>query len=401
MTKTYDRLYRTSQPSYQARTTTHDRPHDAPQAFQRRPNSKVDLWLQHQRQSRARPIGRVRKTRTILPITIGNHTFDAIPDSGSEENIMTVQVASQLGLTIEDNEQHQKEFRIANGKVVKSLGRVQAMCAFAKDQGVALVTAFYVFRTMVSDLIIGMDFLDVTETMTKHKHRFDKKVFPLQGIPQISALNNPRRRLRCLASGQIMLANADTGAEMNLVSVNYVESRRLVLDKLSSGETQVQLADGSIVYLAGKVYLTVHLDLTHHGTIYDPREVFYVMEGLTCSLLFGEDALEGLDAFETYRDNLVLEPLEDDMIGQPEACTILWFDTLEKFLTPKNQRSTIAPPPLSAEEEDTGAAQPLSERAMKRVRKFLCGTKEPTEESSNDSGKSHQGHPRMKVTSSC
>jgi hypothetical protein len=319
------------------------------------PTPLDELWIQHQRRNHRTTVlpGRVRKPRTVLPIIIDEHIFDSNPDSGSEENIMTFELVTRLGLSIENGEEHQREFRIANGKVVKALGRVQALCAFAKDRGVAVLASFYVFRTLVSEVIMGMDFLDSTETLTKHKYRLDKKVVSRHGIYQVSALNNPRRRLRCTATGKSMLANADTGAEMDLISLKYARLRGLKCHKLEAGETQVQLADGSTTNLGGKVFLDIKMKtdgpsstsmgLTRRFYSEAVKRPFYILESLTCSLLLGEETLEELNVFEKYRESLVLENVEESCLDRPEVCTILWFDTIEKFFS----SGTKAPPPLS------------------------------------------------------
>lgn len=290
---------------------------------------------------------RFRKARTILPIIIDKHTLNSKPDSGSEENIMAFDLTARLGLNIEDNEEHRREFRIANGNVVKALGRVHALCAFAKDRGVAVVASFYVFRTLVSGIIMGMDFLDLTQTLTKYKYRLDKQIVPQHGICQISALNNPRRRLRCTATGKAMLANADTGAEMDLISRKYAQLRELKCHKLEAGETQVQLADGSVTYLGGKVFLDIKLrtDRGVTGAFYSEalERPFYILAGLTSPLLLGEETLEYMDVFEKYHDSLILETVEESCLDKPEVCTILWSDTADKFFS----SGTNAPPPLS------------------------------------------------------
>lgn len=119
------------------------------------------------------------KQRMDLPMIIDGSTIISRPDSGSEENIMWINLAQSLGLAIDSAPECQKEFRIADGKIVKALGRTMVNCCFAKDRMVELLWVFYVFQHLVSPLIMGMAFLDETETLAKHRHRLEpRKISP-------------------------------------------------------------------------------------------------------------------------------------------------------------------------------------------------------------------------------
>lgn len=238
---------------------------------------------------------------------------------------------------------------------------------------------------------MGMDFLDSTETLTKHKFRLDKQKVPQHGICQISALNNPRRRLRCTAAREDILANADTGAEMDLISLKYAQLLDLNRYKLESGETQVQLADGSITYLGGKVFLDFKLGFKGSSSEI-VLKTFYILDGMTSSLLLGEETLEDMDVFGRNHQSLVLE---ESSLDGPEVCTILWSDTEDKYC----RSDTNAPPPLSGtfpfvaaiqilegtllidicvlidEVADTPSDRSLSQRAKQRVKNIFCTKK--------------------------
>ena len=90
-------------------------------------------------------------------------------DSGSEDNIMRKDLVVQLNLEMDSTPEHQKEFRIANGKFVKALGRIIIKCAFARDPSVELCCMFYIFKQLISSLIMGTSFLDETETLVRYR----------------------------------------------------------------------------------------------------------------------------------------------------------------------------------------------------------------------------------------
>ena len=135
------------------------------------------------------------KWRIELPLEIHGSTYAACPDSGTHENIMVHGMALQLGLEVEDSAEYQKEFRMGNGKVVKSLGYATVMCSFAKEPGSEYLCHFYIFQSLIKSVIIGMAFLDATETLTKHKHRLQSTMIPRNRPLQFCVLDNPAQRL--------------------------------------------------------------------------------------------------------------------------------------------------------------------------------------------------------------
>ena len=131
--------------------------------------------------------------RVDLPMIIRGLTIISRPDSGSEENIIAVDVLSTLGLKMDTAPEHHKEFRVANGRSVWALGRITIKCTFAKDYTLDLQCTFYVFKTLTSALIMGMPFLDETQTLVKYQYRFQPRSIPSFRPIQLSSLNNPRK----------------------------------------------------------------------------------------------------------------------------------------------------------------------------------------------------------------
>ena len=292
-----------------------------------------------------------QKRKVELPMDIHGSTFAACPDSGSEENIMVTDLVAQLGLSVEDALEHQKEFRIANGKVVKALGRTSVQCSFTKEPEAQFQCWFYVFQSLITPLIMGMAFLDATETFTKYKHRLQSRLVPRAGPLQLYALNNPARRIRCLADMKPILANADTGAEMDLMSLAYAKRRGYAnLSKIGLRDNQVQFADGSKAYLVGKVNVSIILGdnsgpvVRRHNSGLQLKRTFYILDGLTSDMLFGEEFLDETNAFETYKTAFAADQ-SGEIIS--EVNTIVWCNTPERFLARFGRGNTAAPEPLS------------------------------------------------------
>ena len=155
-------------------------------------------------------------------------------DSGSEENIIALGMVGQLRLNVDTATENQREFRLGNGKVIKALGRVRVEYAFAVDPQVQISCIFYVFHSLITPLIMGMCFLSQTETLSKHRHRLRPRPFIPRGPLQLCSINNPRRRLYCVVEGDPMLANADTGSEVDLISLNYARRKNSVWTQSTS-----------------------------------------------------------------------------------------------------------------------------------------------------------------------
>ena len=290
-----------------------------------------------------------RSRRVELPMNILGSTYATCPDSGSHENIMVKGVAQQLGLDIESSTEHRKEFRIGNGKIVKSLGRTCVKCSFAKEPDLEYLCWFYVFRSLIKSVIMGMAFLDATETLTKHKNRLQCSMSPRTGPLQLCALNNPAQRLGCMAEGKRILANADTGSEIDFISLAYAKRRSFEIEKVNPQENKVQFADGSLSYLAGRVSLDIFigqydlLSVNRGGKRL--QRTFYVLDGLTSDMLLGDEFLDETDAFNTYRAALSSDASKEAF---SQLNTIVWFKTPERYFGRHlfGKSSITAPEPL-------------------------------------------------------
>ena len=291
------------------------------------------------------------KKKTELPLEIRGSTYAACPDSGSHENIMVHDLALKLGLLVDVSPEHQKEFRLGNGKIVKSLGQATVACSFAKETGVEYACTFYIFQTLIKSIIIGMAFLDATETLTKYKHRLHSMMVPRNGPLQFCVLNNPAQRLHCRVDGKPLLASADTGCEIDLISLAYAkkrlftfgdelrssirqgELRSLMMGKVGMRDSKVQLADGSEAFLEGKVNIDIIIGKKDSSSVDEKalvtRRTFYVLKGLTSDMVLGDEFLDETDAFVTYKAALESDTSEDAL---SQVNTIVWLKTPERFL---------------------------------------------------------------------
>lgn len=74
---------------------------------------------------------------------------------------------------------------------------------------------------------MGMEVLHSTKSLTYNKHHLETIAVPLDDAFEVTAINNPRRRLRChldsywciLPDERAFKANADTESQVGLVSL--------------------------------------------------------------------------------------------------------------------------------------------------------------------------------------
>ncbi|KAL8737152.1 MAG: hypothetical protein Q9181_001970 [Wetmoreana brouardii] len=282
-------------------------------------SSNSDEQATHQPRSLPR-----KGRRKILPVIIHNSTIMSRADSGSEDNIMAAELALFFNVNIDRDLKHQKMFRVANGNIVKAIGRLVIDVAFAREPDTKVLDCiFYVFETLITPLIIGMSFLNLTETLVKYKHRLQSVDMLDPGPLQLCSLDTPRCRLLCQANMQSKLACADTGSEVDLISLPYVKQRGFNMTDVEFEDSMVQFADGSTGHLAGKVDITIVLGIQNDASYVT---TFYVLENLSCDILFGEEFLDRTDAFDTYRDAF---SLIDGDYGASEVNTIAWFNLAE------------------------------------------------------------------------
>ena len=301
----------------------------------------------------------ISRCQMELPMIIHNGTRVATrPDSGSEENIILADLVKSLGIDIDSSPESQKEFRIANGKTVKATGHVVIDCSFEKDHLDKFPCLFFVFTTLISPIIMGMAFLAKTETLDKHRYRLQPRSTPPRTRFQLCSLDCPRQKICCLADGKPALANADTGSEIDLLSKDYVNKRGFDINFVENSSSEIQFADGTISRLLGKTHISFALDRkSNHPYMME----FYILDGLTCDILLGEDFLEQVSAFETYQDAFTTVYDDEDL---REVNTIRWFNSLEMGIHQLfHKRDITTPPQAQNSETDSRLCYPRSEHS--------------------------------------
>jgi curved DNA-binding protein CbpA len=252
-------------------------------------------------------------------------SFDAVPDTGSDENAMDWETCKLLRLSL--NRSRRREFQLANGKPFKSMGQVIVPLAWGTSSyrySLTFPVVFNVFSRLASPVILGKEFLDETETLTTHQYRLAWREKDDKRQLKIMHLNRPGSRIQCTINGLAALAHADTGAEMNLVRPSFGYKLGRTRGSLTKEDLYVQLADGSCERISSSFECTVGID-GFYGTSCSSTK-FYILPGLTSEALLGETTLYEMDVFVKHQSAFV-DASDDD--EQASLNLIKWLSDRE------------------------------------------------------------------------
>jgi hypothetical protein len=268
---------------------------------------------------------RAPRPRRVLPMkfTCGTSTSTtleilACPDSGSMDNIMSFSVAEKLGCRVQEPSRESREtFNLANGKSVVSLGKAVASCAFSTgaawdgpDAGPAndLECVFQVFQTLSVPMIMGMGFLEETQTLSKFTDRLIGEPFSTRRPIMVNSVGTPAKSLVCQLDGFTALASIDTGADLDFVSESYAESRGF---HKREARYNVMFADGSMGLTSGVIQVRLVVGLVDvDEQNFAPRSEsivldFHILPNLTQDVLIGHETIQELNVFQDHLSSII------------------------------------------------------------------------------------------------
>lgn len=265
--------------------------------------------------------------RKVLRVLIKNKEHVACPDSGSAKNIMSESLANECGLKIRRTPKDIKQFELGSGKRISSLGRVRVPVELLGNTLGRKKCWFYIFLTCPVPLILGMPFLEEGEILTKNRHMLESCPAELSNISSLlwigssCSSTSPHNRFECSLDGHELEAVADTGSDLNLMSLKCAKREGFQIDRRREARRRIRIGDGTETETIGQVCIynlsldwrkaptttdrlvdnnntdsTSHetspeMDGTNFGTI------FHVLPGLPCDIIFGRNLLDQTDAF--------------------------------------------------------------------------------------------------------
>lgn len=263
----------------------------------------------------SKPLLRLSQKRWGLPIYLhgeaGNITVMTCPDSGSDENVIGLELAQSLGLPISLENEDQKDFFLANGKVVRSVGKMKSSCNFASGTTAVspLEIFFYVFHTLATPIIMGMAFLEATQTFSLHRDRLVELDIPQTLSLRVNSIGIPRRYLLCRLNDDLAFANADSGSDLDFISLKYAENQGF---QVHPNKESIMFADGSIDITSGVARLRFSIenlesDEASRNMKYSKSLSieFHVFDKLMHDILIGRDTIEAFQIFTCYSSSLL------------------------------------------------------------------------------------------------
>lgn len=234
----------------------------------------------------------------------------ACPDSGSDENIISLELATSLGLKMEQTSSDvPRQFTVANGKIVTAVGQVTTSCSFAAGAPSEMTNfecSFHVFSTLAVPMIMGVDFLLQTETLSKHRDRLVEQVVPAMQSLRVNSVGRPKRSLICRLDTYVGCATVDTGSDLDLVSPAFAKARAY---KIEPAYEQLEFADCSVGYTSGVIRTSLVVgnvnDLGFHPRGEPIDLELFVLDNLNADILVGQDTVDTLDVFNLHSESLI------------------------------------------------------------------------------------------------
>jgi len=270
----------------------------------------------------------------VIWFLVGETIVFACPDSGAEKDIMSENFALENGLVV--NKTDPQELKIGNGQSTRSVGSVFVQCGLlgGKQGG----RRFHVLRRCIYPVIVGMKFLKATKLFTENKHMLvERPSWYLSQLPRLGYITSGQWcPINCDADGQHLIGCADTGSDLDLMSLDFSNEKGFIIDRRESVCRRVQLADGSIVETIGCVRVsslkvrsiervfeeqpsqTLDVEIALPSEPFQTNDesepashgfemTFHVLPGLPHDAIFSQQFLDQMDAFNTCTSILDLE----------------------------------------------------------------------------------------------
>lgn len=281
---------------------------------------------------------RARK-RLGLPLIIFTATHEesiiACPDSGSDDNIISREIAEKLALPIKEvQDPSPPTFVLANGRAVSAVGQVRLKCAFKQGSPATalLECVFYVFQTLAVPMIMGIQFLHATETLTTHRDRLVEELVPSMQALRVCSVGRPKRDVVCRVGNYVGCATADTGSELDLVSPEFAASRAFHVEDMC---VELEFADGSTGYTMGMIKTAFSIGRVSDVEGFVPRSKemsleLFILENLNADVLVGTDTIKDLQAFSSHEECFITAI---PRLGQSDLNIIRYIGAVERGIS--------------------------------------------------------------------
>ncbi|KAF2666788.1 hypothetical protein BT63DRAFT_457743 [Microthyrium microscopicum] len=248
-------------------------------------------------------------------------------DTGTAANHMTLAQATELGLHVDSNPNINCRFKLANGKIIESIGQTSTEVSFANgpNQAGRMTCHFNVFKSLAVPVLIGKKFLEATKTLSKYRSRLVDLPRRMLRSLRVCAVGDVENEVVCVINGIEVRASADTGSEIPLMRGDYARSRGIYSPH---GVEEIQFADGSIGYTSGTANVTISMEHESGNSSIDLRTTFHIFEDLSMNVLLDEYLVDQLEIFQlkAHRFLAGIERLFESL------CPVIWLRSVEKTI---------------------------------------------------------------------
>jgi hypothetical protein len=220
----------------------------------------------------------------------------AIPDTGSDLDIVSVDFVKSHGITIDSTSR--RCIQLPNGKT-NSIGTVSLPFLFEGEKS-TFSRAFTVIPNCSHDVILSHSFLRTTETLTKFSRRLKSKFIPSLHIPRVRLLGTPKHRIWGSINGRTVAAIPDTGSDVMLMLKRYAWKLGLRISKAATHRTCLEFADGTLANTCGMVFGVEWRFGAQDST--SQYCDFHIMEDLPYKVILSNAFLFKSKAFSKFKD---------------------------------------------------------------------------------------------------
>ncbi|KAL8790050.1 MAG: hypothetical protein Q9195_006552 [Heterodermia aff. obscurata] len=287
-----------------------------------------------------------------LPGVIQNVRVEALPDTGSSQNVINASFLEHLNpaaCVISSNSD--KPLRAPDEELIPCEGKVYLPWAF-ENESETWHQWFYVVRDCSYDVIIGNGFLRETETMEKHQDRLkitepsDPDSLPGNLVSEAQELDRLRQVVVGKVNGERMTASLDTGCEANLMSQDCARTLDLEPTLLPTEKRVVTFANGRTGTTLG--WVEVQWSFADTPDI-QTKVKCYVLPKCIHSIIFGARFAVLEKPWEKHTQALKMETLDD---AGDAGVVDLKKNILDRFIKPKENPQAAAQQKLKDEKHD-------------------------------------------------
>jgi hypothetical protein len=161
----------------------------------------------------------------------------AFPDTGSDQNLLSLDYVRRNNIPIISGLECKTLIKSADGRLIPTIGQARLPWSFDDSQDDGHILVFHVLEHCVHDVLLGHPFL--LETNTTTSNRIKRRTVHISSSSSTGAVYDIHaaaglRSYQCMVDGRLagkeVAALADTGAQVNIMSLSCAQAMGLKLD---------------------------------------------------------------------------------------------------------------------------------------------------------------------------